>query len=340
MKNAPMKICNETIHPGETLSLALPLPELFTCAPMYMPIKIVHGKTSGPTILVTAAMHGNEVNGTEIINRLLDLDFINKLKGTLIAIPVLNVYGLLNRSRTLPSGMELDRYFPGSETGSHAARLAHIFCEQILKKADYCIDLQTAELNFTNLPQVFVNSDNGQAKELAQHFGVPVISEVVVAEGSLREVTSDLGIPLLVYEAGEAMRFDEDAIKVGVRGIVNVMRKIGMLSEDTEQPPVSTKSFFTRDIQWIRAAASGVSHTAMKLGDHVKKNEVVSTIKDTFGARENLTVTAPEEGIIVGINNLPLVHEGERLFLLATLPQVEEAASHLEEWQEENTGET
>ena len=143
MKASNLKICNETIHPGENLSLALPLPELFSCAPLYMPIKVNHGKNEGPCLLVIAAMHGNELNGTEIINRLLNSSKIKKLNGTLITIPVLNVYGLINRSQFLPGGIDLDTCFPGSKTGTHAARMAHIFTSEILKKADYCIDLQT-----------------------------------------------------------------------------------------------------------------------------------------------------------------------------------------------------
>ena len=154
MKNSDITICNETIHSGEQASLALPLPELFSCAPMYMPIKVIHGKQAGPCLLVIAAMHGNELNGAEIINRLLQSKGISELKGTLIAVPIMNVYGFINKTRAMPGGATLGTSFPGSPHGSHAARLAHLFCSEIFSLADYCIDLQTGWLNHSNLPQI------------------------------------------------------------------------------------------------------------------------------------------------------------------------------------------
>ena len=143
VKNKPLQICNEVIHPGESLSLALPMPEMFSCAPLYMPIKVIHGKHPGPCVLITAAVHGNELNGVEIINQLINLKVMKRLEGTIIAVPVMNVYGLINRSPYLPTGVDLNTCFPGSSTGTHAARIAHLFSQEIFLKADVCIDLQT-----------------------------------------------------------------------------------------------------------------------------------------------------------------------------------------------------
>ncbi len=337
MKNTTLQICNEIIHPGESLSLALPLPELFSCAPLYMPIKVIHGKRSGPCLLVTAAMHGNELNGTEIINRLLNVGTLKRLQGTLIAIPVLNVYGLINRSRYLPGGLDLDRCFPGTKTGTHAARMAHVFTSEIFNKADACIDLQTGFINYTNLPQIYVNFDDEQAKMLAETFNAPVMSNTVCEKGMLRTLAFKKKKPFLLYEAGEAMRFDEHAIKVGVKGILNIMRKLEMLPNNTTKKEDTLKSFFTEKNIWVRASTSGISHTKHKLGQHVKKGEVLCTINDPFGATDSVTVTSPEEAIIVGKNNLPLVHEGEALFQLAVFPKMQHTASHLEEWKEKST---
>ncbi|ABS76926.1 peptidase M14 [Coxiella burnetii] len=337
MKNSPLKICNETIHPGERVSLALPLPELFSCAPMYMPIKVIRGKEKGPCLLILAAMRGNQLNGTEIINRLLDHTILKRLQGTLIAIPVMNVYGLINRSHYLPGGIELDRNFPGSKTGSHAARLADLFTKEILDKADYCIDLQTGLLNHTNLPQICVNFENEKAKELAKAFGAPVISDTPIEKGSLRSLTEKKNIPLLVYEAGEAMRFDEHAIKVGIKGILNVMRNLNLLPEPSRRyPPKTTNSFFTKGNIWVRASTSGMSYSKFKLGQRVSKGEILCTIKNPFGAGESATITSPQEGVIVGKNNLPLVHEGETLFQIAVFPEMEKAATHLKNWKEQS----
>lgn len=335
MKNKTLQICNESIYPGESLSLALPLPELFSCAPLYMPIKVIHGKRPGPCLLVTAALHGNELNGTEIINRLLKIKALKRLQGTLIAIPVLNVYGLINRSRYLPGGIELDRCFPGAKTGTHASRMAHIFTNEIFNKADICVDLQTGFINHTNLPQVYVNFEDQQAKALAQTFNAPVMSNMDCEEGSLRSLALEEKKPFLLYEAGEAMRFDEHAIKVGVKGLLNVMRQLEMLPNPTKKEP-PLKSFFTEKNIWVRASTSGISHTQYKLGQHVKKGEVLCTINDPFGATDSVHITSPEEAIIVGKNNLPLVHEGEALFQLAVFPKMRHTASHLEEWKEKS----
>lgn len=336
MKNTSLKIASETIHPGEMLTLALPLPEIYSCAPLYMPIKVIHGKLAGPCLLVTAAMHGNELNGTEIINRLFNHKLLQRLKGTLIAVPVLNVYGLINRSRYLPGGIELNRCFPGAATDTHAARVAHVFTKEIFHLADHCIDLQTGYINHSNLPQIYINHDDQMAMELAEAFNAPVISNFTPEKGMLSTYAKEKNIPFLMYEAGEAMRFDEHAIKVGMKGIINVMRKLDMLPERFKKEFVFT-SFHTKKNVWIRASTSGISHTTHKLGQHVKKNEVLCVIKDPFSAADSATIRSPEEGVIVGKNNLPLVHEGEALFQLALFSKMEHAASHLEEWTEKST---
>ncbi len=336
MKNTTLQLYNQAVHPGESLSLALPLPELFSCAPLYMPIKMVHGKQAGPCLLVTAAMYGNELNGTEIINRLLKLSSLKRLHGTLIAIPVMNVYGLINRSRYLPGGLDLDRCFPGSKSGTHAARLAHLFSSEIFPKADACIDLQTGFINYTNLPQIYVNFSDDRAKQLARAFNAPVMSNAHYEKGMLRTMAREQDKPFLLYEAGEAMHFDEYAIKVGVKGVSNVMRSLGMLpekhSKEKTKKDNQRKSLFTEKNIWVRAATSGISRSKHTLGQHVKQGEILCSISDPFAATDNAIITCPEEAIIVGKNNLPLVHEGEALFQLAVFPRMQHAATHLGDW--------
>lgn len=336
MKNSDIQICNETIHPGESLSLAFPLPELFSCAPLYMPIKVIHGKLAGPCLLITAAMHGNELNGTEIINRLLNMSSIKKLRGTLIAIPVLNVYGLMNRSRHLPGGVDLDRCFPGSKTGTNAARMAYTITKEIFSKADIYLDLQTGFINYSNLPQIYTSFKDEQAKTLAEVFNAPVISDTICEKGMLRTIALKENKPFLIYEAGEAMRFDEHSIKTGVKGILNIMRKLKMLPDKLIKiSPL--KSFFAENNIWVHASKSGISDSKLKLGQHIKKGDVLCVIKDPFGAADSVTVTSPEEGIVVGKNNLPLVYEGEALFQLAVFDKMHIAASHLGGWKERST---
>jgi predicted deacylase len=336
MKNSNITICNETIHPGEQVSLALPLPELFSCAPMYMPIKVIHGKQAGPCLLVIAAMHGNELNGAEVINRLLQSKSMSKLKGTLIAVPIMNVYGFINKTRTMPGGTTLGTSFPGSSHGSHAARLTHLFCSEIFSLADYCIDLQTGWLNHSNLPQVFASDDNKKELELAHAFGAPVISELEAQKGSLRAFANTEEKSYLVYEAGEAMRFDETSIRIGVKGVTNVMKHIGMLSTASQPTSSKQKSFLMRDTQWVRSPTSGISHAIVKLGQQVKKGELLTIIKDPFGAGSDISVIAPFNGVVVSINNLPLVYEGVSLFQLAAFERLSLAATHIEDWVDES----
>ena len=336
MKNTNLQIANATIHPGEALSLALPLPELFSCAPLYMPIKVIHGKQSGPTLLVTAAMHGNELNGTEIINRLLELSSLRQLRGTLIAVPVLNVYGLISRARYMPGGIELDRCFPGAQNGTNGARLANLFVKEIFSKADCCIDLQTGSINHSNLPQIYVSFKDNNAKTLAEAFNAPVISDIACEKGMLRTVALKHDKPYLTYEAGEAMRFDEHAIRVGQRGVMNVLKKLGMLPIKPPKKENQLHSFFAERNIWVRASTSGISHSKHKLGQYVKKGEALCVIKDPFGATDSINVYSPEDGIIVGKNNLPLVHEGEALFQIALFSRMKHAVEHLEEWREKS----
>lgn len=336
MKNTHITIYNETIHPGEQVSLALPLPELFSCAPMYMPIKVIHGKEAGPCLLVIAAMHGNELNGAEIINRLLQTKNMHKLKGTLIAVPIMNVYGFINKTRTLPGGAALGTSFPGNAEGSHAARLAHLFCSEIFSLADYCIDLQTGWLNHSNLPQIFVTDNNQEEHELAHAFGAPVISELAAQKSTLREFANKQKKPYLVYEAGEAMRFDETSIRIGVKGTTNIMKHIGMLPTANKTTPNKQNSFLMRDTQWIRSPTSGISHPVIKLGQQVNKGALLTIIKDPFGAGPDLSVVAPFNGVIVSINNLPLVYEGVSLFQLAAFERLSLAATHIEDWVDES----
>lgn len=335
MKNSPIQICNATVHPGESLSMALPLPELFSCAPLYMPIRVIHGKQAGPVMLVIGAMHGNELNGTEIINRLVDNSNLKQLRGTLITIPVLNVYGLMNRSRQLPGGIDLDTVFPGSKNGTHASRMAHTFINEIFHHADVCIDLQSGFLNYTNLPQIFADLSNEKTAAIAEAFNAPVITNNTGKKGSLRQYATKQNIPYLTYEAGEAMHFNEYAIEFGLKGILDVMRSLDMLKSTTKKS-TTAKNFKTEKNIWVRASTSGISYTQHELGSHVQRGEVLCEIKDPFSAAESVKIKSPEEAIIVGKNNLPLTHEGEALFQLAVFSKMKHAATHLEEWEEKS----
>lgn len=312
-------IGGQVIEPGQQLDLEIPISYLYTQHDMTMPVRVIRGKQDGPVIFISAALHGDEINGLEIIARLLRLKEMQQLRGTLIAIPVVNVFGFLHNSRYLPDRRDLNRSFPGSEHGSMAARLAHTFLTEIAQYCDYGIDLHTAAIHRGNLPQIRVDLSNDGLEGLARAFGAPVILNTPVVEGSLRATLQAQGVPLLLYECGEALRFDEPSIQVGVRGIVSVLRKIGLLPTSTRlQRP--QKTVLARSSHWVRATVGGVLRSRVKLGKKVEKGQQLGYIGDPFG--ENATpVLSSHSGIVIGINYIPLVDEGNALFHIATFEQ-------------------
>lgn len=336
MKQSNLTICDATIHPGEVANLALPLPELYSCTSFYMPLKVVHGKEPGPCLLIFAAVKGDELNGLEIINRLLASDEIKELKGTLIAVPVLNVVGLM-KPRSLTKEDSLVYSFPGAEDGSYSERFAHIFTQEILSKANYCVELQTGSLNHDILPQVYCNFDEREGKRLAQLFSAPVVTHTDAEDHTLRKTTEEIGIPLLVYKAGEAMRFDQQAISIGLQGIINVMKSLDMVEAEESDHEESFKPVFSRDQDWFRAHRSGVLLVEVELGQMIKKNQIIGCISDPFSAATVEPVKAPLDGIVVGINRNPLIHEGDTLFKIASFIDNDRAETALEAWGEKQS---
>jgi predicted deacylase len=298
-----------------------------------MPVKVVCGRKEGPVLFVSAAIHGDELNGVEIIRRLLKRKGLLSLHGTLIAVPIVNVHGFLHQSRYLPDRRDLNRCFPGSSKGSIAARLAHSFLTEVVKKSDFGIDLHTGAINRSNLPQIRANLDDKKTMELARAFGVPVIINSDLRDGSLRACALDLGLPVLIYEAGEALRFDEVCIRGGLRGILNVMREIGMLPErprGKQAAPVEARS-----TSWIRAPSSGIVSRIVKLGASVASGETLATIGDPLGDYTD-NVIAPFDGIVIGRVNLPLAHEGDALFHIAAFRSISTAESRVEDFVASN----
>lgn len=319
------------------LNLALPLPEFYSCSSFHMPIKIMHGKEAGPCVLIFSAVKGDELNGLEIINRLLKSKPLQSLRGTLIAIPVLNVLGLINHPKTLSYETNLERCFPGHEQGSYGERIAHLFTQNILCKADYCIELQTGSLNHDILPQIYCNLDNPESKRLAQHFSAPVITNMNIHDNSLRQTAENLNIPQLVYQAGEAMRIDESAIALGLSGIQNVLSHLDMLEEIPASNTSPYQSIFSQDQDWLRAHHSGVLHSEIVLGQMIKKRQVLGLISDPFSTNTIDPVKSPRDGVVVGINRHPLIHEGQTIFKIASFIDNDRAETALEAWNESLT---
>lgn len=334
MKVQPFQIAGETVLPGNRRTIDLPSPGLYTHTQMRMPIQVVHGKRPGPVVFVSAAVHGDEINGVEIIRRLLRTPALNKLRGTLLAVPIVNVFGFEQRSRYLPDRRDLNRSFPGSPTGSLAARVADLFLAEIVRHCTHGLDLHTGALHRTNLPQIRANLDDPETARLARAFGVPVLLNSTLRDGSLRECAAELGIPMLLYEAGEGLRFDEIAIRAGVQGVVNILRALAMLPPSRRRPGKITEPFVARSSNWTRAPESGLLRTLVPLGARVQRREILGYISDPYSGTQH-PVTAHADGIIIGRVQIPVVHEGEALFHIARFrTDPEEVADQVEVFQQ------
>ena len=327
-----MSVAGTPISPGTRVSLDIQLPQLFTHTQLTMPVVVVRGHRDGPRLFVSAAIHGDELNGVEIVRRLLKRSALNRLRGTLIAIPMVNVYGVIHHSRYLPDRRDLNRSFPGSEKGSLTSRLANVFMREIVGNCTHGIDLHTGANHRTNLPQIRADLSDAETMELARLFGVPVLLNSNFRDGSLRQAAAEQGIPMLLYEAGEALRFDELSIRAGVQGIVNVMRGLGMLPKRKSRGRSRAEPFVARSSTWVRAPDSGIFGTSIKLGARVKRGMVLGTVGDPFGDSQS-AIHAADDGIVIGSSMVPLVHEGEALFHIARFEDTSEVAEHVERFQ-------
>jgi len=330
--NAVVRVGSVDVAPGTATVVDLPVADLYTHTQMTMPVHVINGRQPGPVVFVTAALHGDELNGIEIIRRLLARSALKRLRGCLLAVPIVNVFGFINRSRYLPDRRDLNRSFPGREQGSIAARLAHLVATEIVAIANYGIDLHTGAVGRTNLPQIRANLRDANVRSMAEAFGSPVIIDSSLRDGSLRRFAADKGVPVIVYEAGEALRFDELSIRAGVRGVMRVLRSLDMLPErkngwtPTQQVRANTAS-------WIRSPTSGMFRSACRLGARVKAGQPLGTVSDPFGER-SIEVATPASGLVIGRSTFPLTHEGDALFHIARFDDNNEAQAAFDEFQE------
>ena len=334
MAGKSIVIGGKEVSPGSKKTVELAVANLYTHTHLTMPVHIVNGRRDGPTLFLTAAIHGDELNGIEIIKRLLKRSLLKELRGRILAVPIVNVFGFINESRYLPDRRDLNRSFPGRNTGSIAARLAHLVATEIVANSDYGIDLHTGAVARMNLPQVRADLSEPMARRLAEAFGAPIVIDANVREGSLREHATSNGVPTLLYEAGEALRFDELSISAGVRGAMRVMRALNMLpvSSKKKKPMVPN---YANTTTWVRAPMSGMITTQCRLGERVKAQQLLAKISDPFGGTE-VDVTATNGGIVIGRSTSPLTHEGDALFHLARFDDTRVAKATVDEFQEAN----
>ena len=327
-KRSPITINGVTVNPGQRRKVYLDVARLYTHTNLELVVEVIHGKQDGPVLLVSAAIHGDELNGVEICRQLLKYQSLNRLKGTLLVVPVVNIFGFIHKSRYLPDRRDLNRSFPGSAKGSMGGRTAYLFRTEILNHCTHAIDLHTGAVHRSNLPQIRANLDNEEAESMARCFGAPVIIDSKIRDGSLRECADKEGIPIILYEAGEALRFDMHSIKAGIRGIMNVMRLLGMLPP-TAHRKKNLNPVIARTSYWVRADLDGTCQFIAHLGQRVKSGDTLALISSPF-SQNDCEVICKTNGIIIGRNNIPLVNEGDALFHIAKFDTVAKAEKSVE----------
>ncbi len=302
------------VRPGLQRAVSLPITRLVTGAEVELPVRVFHGREDGPTVWVNAAVHGDEAVGVEVVRQVLAGLDPKALRGTLIAIPIVNVLGFMSGSRYLPDRRDLNRSFPGSARGSLAGRIAHLMMTEVVGKCSVGIDLHTGSDRRTNLPQIRTDLDDPRSRELALAFAAPVMLHARLRDGSLRSAAREQGATCLLYEAGEAWRMDDWAIRAGVLGVRRVLAALGMTEPVEEEPPVPSVACHRSG--WVRARGTGMLHLDVALGQRVESGERLGGLFDSFGKRVRL-VHADRSGIVVGRTEAPLVNGGDAVVHIA-----------------------
>lgn len=305
-----MKLNGIEILPGQTKRIDVNLAKLPSNTSIDVPIIISRSKKPGPTLLLSGALHGDELNGTEIVRRIVDLG-LNKPKcGTTICIPVINIFGFLHSSRYVPDGKDVNRSFPGSRSGSLASRVAFFVTNEILPMIDVGLDFHTGGADRTNYPQIRCMLKDPLNAQMAEAFGAPFLLDSKFRPNSFRQQAAKLGKNILVFEGGESSRFDEYAIQQGFEGTLRLMKHLKMY--DSETAPIQSPSILIKGSSWVRARSSGFFQSTVACGSKVSKNEVVGYITDPFGTNKK-TIKCGVNGYVVGLQNNPIVHQGDAI---------------------------
>ena len=313
-RNEEITIGEVVVRPGRKRRIELPFAKVATGSEETMPVAVINGRGPGPHVWLSAAIHGDELNGIEIVRRVMAQLDAKSLRGAVLAAPIVNPLGLLIESRYLPDHRDLNRSFPGSKRGSTASRLAHLFINEVVTQCSVGIDLHTATNHRTNIAQIRANVDDPATLRLARAFGAPFTIHAKQRRGSLRQAATDLGATVLVYEAGEAHRFDADAIKSGVNGVLRCLRMLKMIDA---RLPKRKQTRIVRRTRWVRARRGGLAEIGVQLGDYVDKGQAIASISDAFGSRPT-RVKANEGGWVIARTLRPLVNPGDALVHIAT----------------------
>jgi len=301
-------INGKKILPGQKVQIDISISRLPTHTLIELPVFVFRGKKEGPTLLLTAGIHGDEINGIEILRRLIESNVLMPKIGTVIALPLVNVYGFIHTDRTLPDGKDLNRCFPGSRSGSLANRLAYMIMKEILPNIDFGVDFHTGGSRITNFPHIRCVLSHAHNIELASMFAPPYIMNSDMIEKSFRKEAFKAGKTILVYEGGESLRMDKRSIEEGVNGVIRLMNNLGMTTIDTSHQIAVVLA----TSNWLRAKVAGLFFSYISNGEEVEQNQVLGYITDPFGKSKTM-VHSPQRGYVIGLNNMPVVNSGDAL---------------------------
>ncbi len=315
-----MIINGKTIDKGQSVKISTNIARLPSHTPIDISISVNRAEEDGPVLLLMGGLHGDEINGIEIVRRIMENDYNVPKRGTVICMPVLNIYGFINYSRDVPDGKDINRSFPGNKNGSLAARVANYLTKEILPQIDYGVDFHTGGSARTNYPQLRCVFKVPKNLELAKAFHPPITLNSPYVVGSLRQTAGKMGKHILVYEGGESLRFDELAIQEGINGSLRLMKHLGM-RDDAPNPTFENKYLYNSS--WVRAKMSGLFQSMVLYGETVMKGQTVGVLSDTFGDYKKL-IKSTANGVVIGLNNNPVVHQGDALMHIGTLTEEEE----------------
>jgi predicted deacylase len=317
MKNStPLVIFGESILPGEHRTINVEIARLHTTTKLNIPVIVRRSKVEGPTFLFSAVIHGDEINGVEIVRQIISKKINRPTRGTIICIPVINMYGFVNKSREFPDGRDLNRVFPGSKKGSLASRFAYHIVEEILPILDYAVDFHAGGASRFNAPQIRITENNPELKILADVFNAPFTLYSKNINGSFRNTSEKANVKMLLFEGGKSLDINNEIANQGVLGTKRLLHYLNMLDPKQIVEPSHEPSIYIKQSVWLRAKCSGLLHDFNLIGKFVTKGTILAIITDPFGKFEQ-KVKAPHDGFVINANHSPIVYEGDAIYHLS-----------------------
>lgn len=314
MRNSkPLVIFGESILPGESKTINVEIARLHTTTKLNIPVIIRRSKIEGPVVLFSAGIHGDEINGVEIVRQIISKKINRPKKGTIICIPVINMYGFVNKAREFPDGRDLNRVFPGSKKGSLASRFAFHIVNDVLPIVDYAVDFHAGGASRFNAPQIRLSENNADLKILADVFSAPFTLYSKNISGSFRSISEKLKVKMLLFEGGKSLDINHDIANIGIDGVKRLLTHLGMLDVGHVVDSPEKPSIYIEKSVWLRAKCSGLLHDYDTIGKFVKKGTILAIITDPFGKFER-KVKAPHDGYIINANHSPIVYEGDAIY--------------------------